>query len=39
VTIDPARVAVVVPAWNEAGKIGDVARHLAHHVTERRDRG
>ncbi len=26
--IDPARVAVVVPAWNEAGKIGDVVRKV-----------
>lgn len=27
-TIDPARVAVVVPAWNEAGKIGEVVRKV-----------
>ena len=27
-TIDPARVAVVVPAWNEAGKIGDVVHKV-----------
>ncbi|MBI5711337.1 MAG: glycosyltransferase family 2 protein [Candidatus Eisenbacteria bacterium] len=26
--IDPARVAVVVPAWNEAGKIGAVVRKV-----------
>ncbi len=26
--IDPARVAVVVPAWNEHGKIGDVVRKV-----------
>ncbi len=26
--VDPARVAVVVPAWNEAGKIGDVVRKV-----------
>lgn len=26
--IDPARVAVVVPAWNESGKIGDVVRKV-----------
>jgi dolichol-phosphate mannosyltransferase len=26
--LDPARVAVVVPAWNEAGKIGDVVRKV-----------
>ncbi len=26
--IDPARVAVVVPAWNETGKIGDVVRKV-----------
>lgn len=26
--IQPARVAVVVPAWNEAGKIGDVVRKV-----------
>lgn len=26
--IDPTRVAVVVPAWNEAGKIGDVVRKV-----------
>ena len=26
--IDPARVAVVVPAWNEAGKIGNVVRKV-----------
>lgn len=26
--IDPKRVAVVVPAWNEAGKIGDVVRKV-----------
>ena len=26
--IDPARVAVVVPAWNEAGKIGEVVRKV-----------
>lgn len=26
--IDPRRVAVVVPAWNEAGKIGDVVRKV-----------
>lgn len=26
--IEPARVAVVVPAWNEAGKIGDVVRKV-----------
>lgn len=26
--IDPARVAVVVPAWNEVGKIGAVARKV-----------
>src|SRR2546430_14975753 len=26
--IDPARVAVVVPAWNETGKIGDVVRRV-----------
>jgi dolichol-phosphate mannosyltransferase len=28
VTIDPGKVAVVVPAWNEAGKIGDVVRKV-----------
>lgn len=28
VTIDPARVAVIVPAYNEAGKIGDVVRKV-----------
>ena len=27
-TIDPARVAAVVPAYNEAGKIGDVVRKV-----------
>ena len=27
-TVDPARVAVVVPAWNEAGKIGAVVRKV-----------
>jgi dolichol-phosphate mannosyltransferase len=27
--IDPTRVAVVVPAWNEAGKIGDVVRKVS----------
>lgn len=26
--IDPARVAVVVPAWNETGKIGEVVRKV-----------
>ena len=26
--IDPARVAVIVPAWNETGKIGDVVRKI-----------
>ena len=26
--IDPAQVAAVVPAWNEAGKIGDVVRKV-----------
>jgi dolichol-phosphate mannosyltransferase len=26
--IDPSRVAVVVPAWNEVGKIGDVVRKV-----------
>ena len=26
--IDPARVAVVVPAWNEVGKIGEVVRRV-----------
>ncbi len=26
--IDPGRVAVVVPAWNEVGKIGDVVRKV-----------
>ncbi len=26
--IDPARVAVIVPAWNERGKIGDVVRKV-----------
>lgn len=26
--VDPARVAVVVPAWNEHGKIGDVVRKV-----------
>jgi dolichol-phosphate mannosyltransferase len=26
--IDPARVAVIVPAWNEVGKIGDVVRKV-----------
>ncbi len=26
--IDPRKVAVVVPAWNEAGKIGDVVRKV-----------
>ena len=26
--IDPSRVAVVVPAWNETGKIGDVVRKI-----------
>ena len=26
--IDPAQVAVVVPAWNETGKIGDVVRKV-----------
>jgi dolichol-phosphate mannosyltransferase len=26
--IDPARVAVIVPAWNETGKIGDVVRRV-----------
>lgn len=26
--IDPRRVAVVVPAWNEAGKIGEVVRKI-----------
>ncbi len=26
--IDPRRVAVVVPAWNETGKIGDVVRKI-----------
>lgn len=26
--IDPGRVAAVVPAWNEAGKIGDVVRKV-----------
>ncbi|MCC6349760.1 MAG: glycosyltransferase family 2 protein [Candidatus Eisenbacteria bacterium] len=26
--IDPARVAIVVPAWNEAGKIGQVVRRI-----------
>src|SRR5262252_9727559 len=26
--IDPARVAAVVPAWNETGKIGDVVRKV-----------
>ena len=26
--IDPARVAVIVPAWNETGKIGDVVRKV-----------
>jgi dolichol-phosphate mannosyltransferase len=29
--IDPARVAVVVPAWNEHGKIGDVVRKVPRH--------
>jgi dolichol-phosphate mannosyltransferase len=28
-TIDPARVAAVVPAYNEAGKIGDVVRKIS----------
>ena len=28
VAIDPAKVAVVVPAWNETGKIGDVVRNV-----------
>ena len=27
-TLDPARIAVVVPAWNEHGKIGDVVRKV-----------
>ncbi len=26
--IDPARVAVIVPAWNETGKIGEVVRKI-----------
>jgi dolichol-phosphate mannosyltransferase len=26
--VDPGRVAVVVPAWNESGKIGDVVRKV-----------
>ena len=26
--IEPARVAVIVPAWNETGKIGDVVRKI-----------
>ena len=26
--IDPARVAVIVPAWNEIGKIGEVVRKI-----------
>src|SRR5499427_7761990 len=26
--IDPARVAAIVPAWNETGKIGDVVRKV-----------
>src|SRR5690242_5944581 len=26
--IDPARVAVIIPAWNETGKIGDVVRKV-----------
>ncbi|MCE9627244.1 MAG: glycosyltransferase family 2 protein [Candidatus Eisenbacteria bacterium] len=26
--IDPTRVAVIVPAWNETGKIGDVVRKI-----------
>ena len=30
--IDPAQVAVVVPAWNEAGKIGEVVRKVPRHV-------
>ena len=29
--IDPARVAVVVPAWNESGKIGEVVRKVPRH--------
>jgi dolichol-phosphate mannosyltransferase len=33
VTIDPARVAVVVPAWNETGKIGDVVRKVPRRLT------
>jgi dolichol-phosphate mannosyltransferase len=28
-SIDPARVAAVVPAWNETGKIGDVVRKVS----------
>ena len=28
VTIDPSRVAAIVPAYNEAGKIGDVVRKI-----------
>jgi len=28
-TLDPARVAAVVPAYNEAGKIGDVVRKIS----------
>ena len=35
VTIDPARVAVVVPAWNEAGKIGDVVRKVPRRFASR----
>jgi len=35
VTIDPARVAVVVPAWNEAGKIGDVVRKVPRRLASR----
>lgn len=29
---DPSRVAVVVPAYNEAGKIGDVVRKVPRHL-------
>jgi dolichol-phosphate mannosyltransferase len=30
--IDPRRVAVVIPAWNEAGKVGAVVRKVPRHL-------
>jgi dolichol-phosphate mannosyltransferase len=30
--LDPARVAIVVPAWNEHGKIGDVVRKVPRSI-------